>query len=108
VIDRRARVVLPLTAILFTACPGGESDGGPTTLIGSDAGTGGALLLAGGAGGGPGTGGDPGTGGFEPVDCGSGFSKGPRQWSLAAGDYEIVVFGYNGVAVPACVLTASF
>jgi hypothetical protein len=28
--------------------------------------------------------------------------------SIAAGDYEIVVQGHNGAAVPAYVLTASF
>jgi hypothetical protein len=128
----RAHVALPLVTVALTACLGGESDDGPTTLSGTDAGAGGATPPVGGSTGGslpwgtggtggtggtpsgegglpwgvggegnggtampggtPGTGGtgggqgptggDPGTGGFQPVDCGSGFSNAPRQWSL--------------------------
>jgi hypothetical protein len=67
---------------------GGSGEGGlPWGLGGTPAGQGGqpagGAPVPGGAGGDPGpVGGDPGTGGFEPVDCGSGFSNGPRQWSL--------------------------
>lgn len=129
-------VALSLITIGLTACLGGESEDGPTTLPGADAGTGGSLPPAGGSaaggglpwgtggepgaggvgggqgglpwgtggeaaggqgptggsgpgpggagGGGPGPGGagGQGAGGFEPVDCGSGFSNAPRQWSL--------------------------